>query len=111
MKEKVCPFCSKPVRSDALAKHSCKLCGMFIYDTEIQYIYDTSSGNSLYFCCEKCRKTYVSTFCQEKIENMIETAEDIIEDLFIELDGEDLCVYYRKDVQEIICLPVIQTSE
>jgi YHS domain-containing protein len=100
MNEKLCPFCSKPVRSDALATLSCKLCGMFINDTETQYIYDTRTGNSLYFCCVKCRKTYLSTLSQEQIENTIETVEDIIEDISIERDGEDIYVHYRKYVQE-----------
>ncbi len=59
MKEKMCPICGKPVRSDALAKKSCKLCGMLIDDSKPQYIYRTNSGKSLYFCCERCRKSYL----------------------------------------------------
>jgi YHS domain-containing protein len=73
MKEKVCPLCSKPVRSDALAKKHCKLCGMFLDDSELQFIYDNPKGDSFFFCCEKCMKMYITTNCKEKIENMIVT--------------------------------------
>lgn len=104
MNEKLCPFCSKPVRSDALAKLSCKLCGMHIDDTEHQFIYDTEMGDSFYFCCERCRKIYISTFYQGQIENTIETVEDIIEDISVEQDGEDVRIYKCKYVREIIYL-------
>ncbi len=60
MKEKMCPICGKPVRSDALAKKSCKLCGMLIDDSKPHYIYSTNSGKkNLYFCCEICIKSYL----------------------------------------------------
>ena len=111
MNEKQCPLCSKPVRSDALAKKYCKLCGMFLDDSELQFIYDTPTGDSFFFCCEKCMKMYVTTYSKEKIENMIITLEDVIEDISVELDGEDIHTTYHKTVQEITYLPKIQIPE
>ncbi len=55
----MCPICRKPVRSDALVKKSCTLCGMLIDDSKPQYIYCTNSGKSLFFCCGRCRKSYL----------------------------------------------------
>jgi hypothetical protein len=111
MKEKVCPLCSKPVRSDALARMHCKLCGMFIDDTELLFIYDAPTGDSFHFCCEKCMKMYIKTYCKEKIENMTVTLEAIIEDISVELDGEDIHTIYRKTVQEITYLPKVQVPD
>lgn len=111
MKEKRCPLCSKPVRSDALAKKHCKLCGMFIDDTELQFIYDTDARVSFYFCCEKCMKMYIKTYCKEKIDNMDITLEYIIEDISVELDGEDIHTIYRKTVQEITYFSKIPVPE
>jgi YHS domain-containing protein len=111
MKEKVCPLCSKPVRSDALIKEYCKLCGMIVDDSELQFIYDAPTGDSFYFCCEKCMKTYINTYCKEKMENMVITLEAIIEDLSVELDGEGILTISRKTVQEITYLPKVQVPE
>jgi YHS domain-containing protein len=55
----MCPICGKPVRSDALTKKSCKLCGMLIDDSKPRYIHGTNSGKIHYFCCEKCRSSYL----------------------------------------------------
>jgi hypothetical protein len=110
MTEKLCPFCSKPVRSDASAKHYCTLCGMFIDDTETQYIFDANSENSLYFCCEQCMNLYITTICQDKIANTIETVEDIVEDITIEQDDAGIRTYYSKYVQEITYLRRRQVS-
>jgi hypothetical protein len=107
MKEKCCPLCSKPIRSDALAKNHCKLCGMFIDDTELQFIYDTPTGVSFHFCCERCMKMYIKTYCKERLENMTLTLEAIIEDISVELDGKEIHTTYRKTVQEITYLSKI----
>jgi hypothetical protein len=111
MKEKVCPICSKPIRSDALIKEYCKLCGMLIDDAKLQFIYDTPTSDSFYFCCEKCLKMYINTHCKEKIENMDLTLEDIVEDMSVELDGEDIHTIYNKTVQEITYLSKVQVPE
>ena len=79
---------------------------MFIDNTELQFIYDTPIGVSFDFCCEKCMKIYITTYCKEKIENMIITLEDVIEDMSVELDGEDIHTTYSKTVQ-ITYLPKI----
>jgi YHS domain-containing protein len=102
MKEKECPFCLKPVRSDASTSKSCALCGMFIDNSETQYIYYTSLGETLYFCCERCRNTYFTEILNKTTENLTEIIDDIYEDLYIKQDRQNLCINYRLLVQTAI---------
>ncbi len=108
MKEKLCPLCSKPVRSDASAKKYCKLCGMFIDNSEPQFIYVTEEDVELCFCCEECMKKYVETFNPVKIGEKIVTVENIIEDIAVVQEGEETSIFYSKSVEEITYLPTAQ---
>ena len=108
MKEKLCPICSKPVRSDASAKRYCKLCGMFIDNAEPQFIYVTEKDAELHFCYEECMKRYVETFNPVKIGEKIVTVENIIEDISIVQAGEEIPIFYSKSVEEITYIPTVQ---
>jgi len=108
MKEKLCPICSKPVRSDGLAERYCKLCGMFIDNAEPQFIYVTEKDVELHFCCEECMQRYVETFNPVKIGEKIVTVENIIEDISIVQEGEEISIFYSKSVEEITYLPTVQ---
>jgi hypothetical protein len=111
MKEKLCPICTKPVRSDASAKRYCKLCGMFIDDTEHQFIYVAEKDVELHFCCEECMKRYVGTFNPVKIGEKMVTVEDIIEDITVVQEGEEISILYSKSVEEVTYLPTAQVSK
>ncbi len=71
MKEKLCPICTKPVRSDASAKKYCKLCGMFIADAGPHFTYFTEKDIEFHFCCEECMKKYVETFNSVKLKRKL----------------------------------------
>ena len=58
IEEKVCPFCSKPVRSDATAPAFCGLCGMGIDHTDTAPSIMGEDGEKLYFCCRWCLSIY-----------------------------------------------------
>ncbi|MCW4041837.1 MAG: hypothetical protein NWE83_13940 [Candidatus Bathyarchaeota archaeon] len=66
MKEKLCPICEQPIRSDALAKNYCKLCGMNIDTTKHERIDISVNGERQCFCCSKCMTTYIESIYQER---------------------------------------------
>ena len=108
MKEKLCPICTKPVRSDASVKKYCKLCGMFIDDAEMQFIYVAEGDVELHFCCDECMKRYVEIFNPVKIRENIVTVENIIEDIAVVQVSEEISIIYSKSVEEITYLPSVQ---
>jgi len=83
MIEKICPLCSKPVRSDALTREYCKLCGMIINYTEPLRVYTTKEEINHYFCCRKCMNTYLTNLFGEEIKNNTTTVEDIYEEILL----------------------------
>ncbi len=111
MKEKMCPICLKPVRSDASAERYCKLCGMFIDNTEPQFIYVVENDVELHFCCEGCMQRYVETVNPMKIGEKIVTIENIIEDISVVQEGEETSIFYSKSVEEITYLPAVQVHK
>ncbi|MFW9897105.1 MAG: hypothetical protein ACFFD7_14970 [Candidatus Thorarchaeota archaeon] len=58
MKEKICPICSKIVRSDANIIEFCTLCGMGIPEHLLAPIFEDDNGNIFYFCCSRCLSIY-----------------------------------------------------
>jgi len=66
--EKICPICSKNIRSDAAIHEYCKLCGMGIPKPFEAPKLQTDEGLA-FFCCEKCYQIYV-----EKIHNKSQTS-------------------------------------
>jgi SAM-dependent methyltransferase len=50
MKEKICPICEQPIRSDALAKNYCKLCGMNIDNKSHEHTFISINGEPQHFC-------------------------------------------------------------
>jgi predicted RNA-binding Zn-ribbon protein involved in translation (DUF1610 family) len=65
MKEKKCPICLQPIRSDALTKHYCKLCGMNIDLTTPKHTFLSIKDERQHFCCPKCLTTYIRRIYQE----------------------------------------------
>jgi hypothetical protein len=65
MKEKKCPICLQPIRSDALTKQYCKLCGMNIDTTTSEHTFISINSERQHFCCSKCMTTYVRSIYQE----------------------------------------------
>ncbi len=57
--EKTCPICNKVVRSDALVRIYCALCGMGIAELDRTVQYETLQGVKLNFCCDKCQEIYL----------------------------------------------------
>lgn len=58
MKEKLCPICSKIIRSDANVHDYCALCGMGIPVDLSTPTYKNKNGKVLYFCCDMCFSIY-----------------------------------------------------
>lgn len=56
--EKICPICSKTVRSDATIHEYCKLCGMGIPEPLEAPKLQTKNGKTYYFCYDKCFSIY-----------------------------------------------------
>jgi hypothetical protein len=99
------------VRSDASIKKYCNLCGMFIDETESQFIYVTEKDIERHFCCEECMKKYAETFNPVKTGEKIVTVEDIIEDITVIQEGEETSILYSKSVEETTYLPTTQVHK
>ncbi|MFX1593944.1 MAG: hypothetical protein ACFFCL_14730 [Promethearchaeota archaeon] len=71
MKEKLCPICSKIVRSDAELHDYCKLCGMGISVNLTTPRLKDKEGNVLYFCCNRCLSIYRTEIIKENNINRL----------------------------------------
>jgi hypothetical protein len=59
MEEAICPFCLKPIRSDANFEEFCTICAMGITKPEIAPKWVNEEGKRLYFCCDWCLRIYM----------------------------------------------------
>lgn len=69
MKEKLCPICSKIIRSDADIHEYCTLCGMDISEYSSVPNYKNKDGNILYFCCARCLLIYETEIVRDDYAN------------------------------------------
>jgi len=71
LREKLCPICSKRVRSDADVHKYCMLCGMGIPDYLSSVSYKEKEGKIIYFCCSRCYSIYEKEFInQNKVKRI-----------------------------------------
>ncbi len=54
----VCPFCNRPMRTEAEAPERCAMCGMEVNHPEEAASLQGSDGQTLHFCCIWCMRVY-----------------------------------------------------
>ncbi|MFW9971356.1 MAG: hypothetical protein ACFFDF_14275 [Candidatus Odinarchaeota archaeon] len=71
MKEKLCPICSKIIRSDAEVHKYCTLCGMGIPEYLSVPNHIDKDGKILWFCCSRCRSIFETEIFKKNNINRI----------------------------------------
>ncbi len=69
LKEKLCPICSKTIRSDADVHEYCTLWGMGIPVHLSAPTYKDKDEKMLYFCCSRCLSIYETEIVKENNSN------------------------------------------